>query len=358
MSRRGLALATVVVTLLGAGACGRRGAPVAPELRLPQAVSDLSGTVRADGIELSWTSPRRRVDNTRMHDATVARVYRTDDAGTGEPKPALLVGDRVAGYTEIASIRLLDTAVPAPPEGRLVYRDTTGLQFGRRYTYVVLTEDGRGRVSPPSGRVSLPYVAAPEPPRALHAEPGEEQARLSWQPPARYTDGGAVDGPLEYEVLRAGSPEGPLVAVARTAPGVTTFTDTGLENDRAYSYAVRAIREAGAGSALGEPGPRVTVTPADMTPPSAPAHLVAIPSAGTVRLSWSPSPERDVAGYVVYRAAGAGALARIGSTPALATVFVDRDVPPGPYRYAVTARDGGSRANESARSNEVTVSVP
>jgi hypothetical protein len=51
-------------------------------------------------------------------------------------------------------------------------------------------------------------------------------------------------------------------------------------------------------------------------------------------------------------------LARIGSTAAPSTVFVDAGVPPGRYRYTVTARDGGARANESARSNEVTVSVP
>jgi hypothetical protein len=121
---------------------------------------------------------------------------------------------------------------------------------------------------------------------------------------------------------------------------------------------VRVIGSAGGGTALGEPSARVTVTPADMTPPSPPGNLVGIPSAGTVRLSWSPSPERDVAGYVVYRAAGTGALARVGSTPALTTVFLDRDLAPGTYRYAVTARDAGARANESARSNEVTVSVP
>jgi uncharacterized protein len=355
--RRVFALAvTVGLTLAGAAACGRKGPAVYPELRLPQAVTDLGGTVREGGVDLSWTIPRRRVDNTPMRDATAARVFRTEDAGAGEPKPALLVRNRVAGYTEIATIRL-DNA-PALQDGRLVYRDTSALQGDRRYTYVVLTEDSRGRVSPPSTRVSLQYVAAPEAPRALRAEAGEQQARLSWEAPTQRTDGHPVSGPLEYEVLRAGSPDGPLAPVGRTPAGVTSFTDRRLENDRAYSYAVRAIGAVAGGIVLGEPSARVTVTPTDMTPPSPPANLVAIPSVGTVRLSWSPSPERDVAGYVVYRAAGAGALARIGSTPVLTTVFVDRDVPPGQYRYAVTARDAGARANESARGNEVTVSVP
>jgi hypothetical protein len=358
VSRPRLAALAVIVmlTALGAAACGRKAPPVFPELRLPQAVTDLAGVVREGGIDLSWALPRRRVDNTPMRDATVARVYRTDDEGAGDPKPALLVGDRVAGYTEIASIRLLDT--PLSAEGRVTYRDTTALRQDRRYTYVVLTEDSRRRVSAPSTRVSLSYVTAVDAPRSLRAEAGEQQVRLSWEAPAQRADGTAVTGPLEYEVLRAGSPDGALVPVARTAPGVTTFTDTKLENDRAYSYAVRAIGSAGGGTALGNASSRVTVTPADVTPPSAPANLVAIPSAGTVRLSWSPSTERDVAGYVVYRAAAAGALARVGSTTVPTTVFVDRDLPPGPYRYAVTARDAGARANESPRSNEVTVSVP
>jgi hypothetical protein len=37
---------------------------------------------------------------------------------------------------------------------------------------------------------------------------------------------------------------------------------------------------------------------------------------------------------------------------------VDRDVPPGRYRYSVSAQDTGTRANESALSSEATVTVP
>jgi hypothetical protein len=40
------------------------------------------------------------------------------------------------------------------------------------------------------------------------------------------------------------------------------------------------------------------------------------------------------------------------------TTFVDRNVPPGTYRYTVTAQDASARANESGPSNEVTVTVP
>jgi fibronectin type 3 domain-containing protein len=75
-----------------------------------------------------------------------------------------------------------------------------------------------------------------------------------------------------------------------------------------------------------------------------------------VRLAWRPSPEADVALYAIYRAIGEGALVRVGTTAAINTVFIDREVTPGTtYRYAVTALDRARRANESGRSNEVRV---
>src|SRR5437867_3596689 len=106
--------------------------------------------------------------------------------------------------------------------------------YGRRYTYVVVTADARRRTSPPSRRVSVTYLAAPEPPVSVTARPGEREARLAWQPPARLVDGSPATGPLAYEVLRAAAADAELTPVATAAPGQLTFTDHGLENERAY----------------------------------------------------------------------------------------------------------------------------
>jgi hypothetical protein len=134
--------------------------------------------------------------------------------------------------------------------------------------------------------------------------------------------------------------------------------DRGLANDHTYQYAVRATRTEGTATVTGAASPPVAVTPVKTTPPPPPSDLAAIPSRGEVRLSWRPSPAADVASYVVYRAAPAGEFLRVGSVQPPATTFVDRDVPPGRYRYAVTAQDTSARANESTRSNEVAVTVP
>src|SRR5439155_876722 len=254
MSPRARLAAGVLLATLSLAACGRKGPPAAPEARVPRAAGDLAVVVRASTIELSWTNPTRRVDGTRLRDLTLARVFRVDDAGGGEPKAAMQVDGRIAGYTEITAVSL-DAPAPAFVAGhRVTGTDGRDPTYSRRYTYVVVPADPPRPTRPPSARVA--------------------------------------------------------------------------------------------------------VTPRKTTPPGPPENLVAIPSAATVRLSWSPSPDSDVAGYVVYRAAAEGPFVRVGSTRAPTTAFVDRDVPRGTYRYAVTAQDRASLPNQSRHSNEVTVSVP
>ncbi len=368
--RAALAAILIVLTL---GACGRKGPPLPPGARGPQPVSQFTGVIQDDGsVQLTWTSPHRRLDNVRLRDLTLERLYRAEDAGVGEPKPALLSRGRIAGYTELLTIRFPPpptsaTSPPSPPpplppgvfvEGDHVRAsDRAGLTPGRRYTYVVVAEDSFGRASAPSARVSLTMIAAAEPPAALRAEPGEGEVRLSWPPPTRVTDGGPVTGTLTYEVLRAPEPDAPLASITPTPLTNPAFTDRGVANDHTYAYAVRALRTEGTTTVRGQPSARVTATPRDVTPPAPPQNLVGIPSVGTVRLRWDPSPDADVARYIVYRAETGGSFVRIGSVAPPDTGFIDRDVRGGGYRYAVTAIDRARKANESPRSNVVTVTA-
>jgi hypothetical protein len=375
--RRATAALVVLAAALLAAGCGKKGPPIAPEQRIPRPVTGLAATAVEGAIQVTWANPTRRADNTRLVDLVLARVYRTEDAGLGEPKPALLSRGRILGYPELARIDLLLTPGPpgqrpivaAPPPGAPVswtiegnaVRVTDGkdLVYGRRYTYVVVVEDYEGRVSPPSPRVSIVYLAPPRPPTGLTAVAGEREVRLSWTAPTALADGSPLTGAPVYEVLRAATPDAPLTPITRAPVAGTTFVDHDVENDRAYTYAVRAIRVQGTTVARGEPSATVTATPIDTTPPSTPTSLVATPAgAGVVRLSWAPSPEADVAVYVVYRGAGGAPLERVGTVPAPSTTFVDRDLPRGTYRYAVSAQDASARANESARSAEATVTVP
>ena len=352
-SRRQVAVIGVVALVsLATGACGKRAAPVAPERRVPGTVLDLAAIVRTDGIELTWTNPNRRADGTPLRELARARVFRAEDTAAGDPKPALARGGRIAGYTEIATVAAVTGA-------RASFIDTGTLVRDRRYTYTVVTEDLEARMSLPSVRRPVRFITAPGTPANVVAEAGEREARVQWAPPARLPDGPAApDDNLAFEVLRADAPDGPLAPLPGGPVTTTRIADRAVENDRTYDYAVRAVRIEGETRAVSEPSPRVRVTPTDMTPPAPPTDLVAIPSERTVRLSWRPSPDADVGRYIVYRGVPGGEPGRVGSVDAPGTTFVDRDVPAGRWRYAVTAEDSGARRNESARSNDTVVVVP
>lgn len=369
-------LVLLVLVAAALGACGKKGLPVSPEQRIPRPVTGLTATVRQGAIEVVWSNPTRRSDNTRLTDLIVARIYRNEDGGAGEPKPALLSRGRILGYPELASVNLLLTpaapGAPPPPTGppptapvswtvqgasvRLIDRKDLG--FGRRYTYVVLTEDYNGRVSPPSARVSVVYVAAPAPPTGVTAQGGDGQVRLTWTAPATLTDGSPLTAPPVYEVLRGTSPDGPLDVITPAPLATPEFVDRSVETDRAYTYAVRAVRRQAESVTAGEPSARVTATPVATRLPAPPTNPTATVTGNAVRLTWTASPTPDLNAYVVYRAPAGGAFTRVGSTPASATVFLDRDVPPGTYRYAIAAQDATVRASESPRSAEVSVTVP
>jgi fibronectin type 3 domain-containing protein len=346
----------ILAAALVSSACGKATPPVAPQVRLPAAITDLRGTVEDGAVTLLWTNPQRRVDQTRLRDVVEARVYRTEDEGVASPKPALLMGRKIAGYQEIAVIRLAEPA-PAVVQGSTVrFVDREGLRFGRRYTYVVVADDSTGRTSPPSLRASVVYIAPPAAPAPPQVDAGDREVRVRWRPPASLLDGG-VPGPLAYEVSRSSTADGPPDALFPLPIGETQFLDKSVENDRTYYYAVRAIRQEAGSVARGESSTRVAATPERTTPPAPPSNLVAARSGTSVRLSWSASRDPNAAGYVVYRASGAGSFARLGVTRVPATTFTDRNLPRGTYRYVVTAHDATARVNESRHSNAVTVTI-
>jgi predicted small lipoprotein YifL len=359
MSRRvgrRAALALLAVTL---AACGKKGPPVAPELRLPAPPTGIQASIDLDSILVSWSNPERRLDGSRLKDLTAITLYRREDSPDEPLKPAMLSRGRVVGYEQIATIRV-DAPAPATIVGtRVEWVDRTLLVPERRYVYVLTAIDGEGRSSPPSERRALIFLAAPMAPRDVAAMAGSRQVTLSWRAPEAFSDGSLVRGDLRYLVLRGIGSAGPMAVITPEPLSTTTYTERGLENETEYRYAVRAVRVDARATVAGALSAVVEARPIEIARPSPPRHLVAVPSAGAFRLAWSPSPEPTVAQYAIYRASPPDAPVRIGSTPAGNTTFLDRDVRPGTtYRYAVTALDSARRPNESAPSNEVTVTLP
>jgi predicted small lipoprotein YifL len=359
VTRRASRRVALALLALAVAACGKKGPPVAPELRLPVPPTGLQASVDEDAIVVSWTNPTRRIDGTSLKDLAEVKLFRHEDDGEGPLKPAMLSGKRIAGYDQLAAIRL-DAPAPATISGTSArWVDRQGLILGHRYVYVLTALDAQGRSSPPSERRPITLLAAPMPPRDVQATGGNHEVTLTWRPPAEFTDGSPAGGDLRYIVLRGVGSAGPVTAIAGAPLQATSYTETGLENEADYRYAIRAVRVDPRATVTGAPSEAIVVRTVETARPTPPKNLVAVPSSGAFRLAWSASPEANVALYAIYRATGSEAPVRIATTPSGTTTYTDRDTRRGvTYRYTVTAIDNARQPNESAPSNTVAVTLP
>ncbi|MBB5628288.1 glycosyl hydrolase family 18 protein [Sphaerisporangium krabiense] len=132
----------------------------------------------------------------------------------------------------------------------------------------------------------------------------------------------------------------------------TTYTDTGLTANTAYSYTVKA-RDAANNQSAASNAVSVTTDNTggdDKTPPSAPGNLRSTAkSANSVSLAWNASTDNvGVTGYNVYRG---GTLVTTVAT----TTFTDSGLTASTaYSYTVKARDAANNLSDASNTLSVT----
>lgn len=63
---------------LSLSGCGKKGDPRAPELAIPETITDLRAEVRDEGIVLTWNRPTRYVDGKDLHDLAGFVIFRKE----------------------------------------------------------------------------------------------------------------------------------------------------------------------------------------------------------------------------------------------------------------------------------------
>ena len=135
-------------------------------------------------------------------------------------------------------------------------------------------------------------------------------------------------------------------------PTGTSHPDTGLTAGTIYRYRVRAADAVPNFSGYSNIATATTHDP----PPGQPTGLSATASASGVALTWSVSPEPDLAGYHVYRRpSGSGPFTRLNASLLATPAFEDTLAPSGTSDYTVTAVDAAG--NESAQASSVPVTM-
>jgi chitodextrinase len=204
--------------------------------------------------------------------------------------------------------------------------------------------DAAGNVSSDSNTVTTKNgdIQAPSVPSSVKATATSYNAvNVTWK---ASTDNTAVTG---YNILRDGVP------VAKVG-ATTTYNDTGLAANTAYTYQVQAFDAAGNTSASSSKVSVTTQKVADSTPPTKATNLAATAASQTqVNLTWTAGTDNiGIVSYDVYRSTGAGDPAVVGSSTT--TSFGDSNLSPNTtYAYYVVAKDASG--NVSPPSDTATV---
>jgi hypothetical protein len=299
-----------VAALLVLPACGKRGDPLPPLPRYPQAVTGLVVSQRGTEVVLSAIAPRVTISGAPLGVFEV-EIFRADAAGDIE-KLAKPVRVRVApGET-------FTQAWPLPIAGTNVRVAARGLNSGQRG---------------PLAEAMLLVQEPPRPPTGLTPTLDATGVVLAW-----------TGGPAR--VYRRGA-DGTYRAPLDPKPVPAPFRDATVAPGQSWCYVVRAV--AGAqGLAESVPSAEACVGVRDVFPPATPVGVAALAAGGVVDVSWSPSSEPDLALFRVYRAAE-GAPERLAELPGGETRYRDETAATGvSYTYTVTAVD--KDGNESAPS--------
>jgi len=387
--------AFLVAVLVVAPACGHRGDPLPPRRRTPPPPQEFHLAQRGDALEVRATAPAASVDGVPYEALSLEFLWAEgqqdlEKAGRRRTVPATPGGRAVETLplpSPGATVRVAARAVAGGKKGQ---RTLTVALVARtppeppRDLAATLAADGvalswrgvRPKPAPPTptperpGAPAPPATTAPAPPTpaapsAAESEPPTTGAKGETAPagakgeaaPAKETEtapeGPRTSGFFVYRRLGSAPYDAPLVEEPLERRGTT---DTLAPVGTTACYVVRAVAST---QPLVESSPsnEACAEVRDIAPPAAPAGLAVLPREGGLEILWSPSPEADLAGYRVYRAAPDGAPERIAEVGASRASWLDESAARGvAYRYTVTAVD--QAGNESERTEPLEATLP
>jgi len=261
-----MALTVACVTV---GACGKKGAPLAPFVHVPAAVDKLTAQRVGNEVYLTVTIPAQNIDASTPADVSRVDIFAATSS-TPPPRPRIFeIATKVASIEVQPAVRPGSDAATSgaaaessrlPLQGATVsLRETLTAadllpkelpaavtrnpvtpaaspappsSFPHRYYIAVATSD-RGRSGPPGALLDLPMPPLPDPPGAVTTSYDEEAVTVSWEP-----SGGMVGFLLANGAAPEPAPTDELSdAVAPPAPTAPMYN---VYRDRAREGSVPA----------------------------------------------------------------------------------------------------------------------
>lgn len=341
--------------------CGKRRPPQPPLESIPQRTELLSGAQRGNQVVLSWPAPLRNASSGSVQSIRRIDIYRLAEKPTA-PLP-LTEEEFATRSTLIGSVpfETISTAVET-----ITYVDTLELAGEpTRLRYALRYVNAAGQRAAFSNFLLIePAAKIAEPPVLLDKAVSEAGITVNWKAPTTNIDGSTPVNLLGYNVYRVEQSQNEVSQTPLNAALVsgTSYVDKNFSFGEKYTYIVRSV-SLGTGGAQVESlnSNALAVEPIDVYAPSAPTDVRINAAPGRISLFFPANPERDVAGYNVYRSLDpAVPLARwvkLNDALLTRTTFQDEAVESSKtYFYYLTAVD--TVGNTSAASEVVSDTVP
>lgn len=387
MTRPLVTMSAVAILAMAPAACGKKGPPLPPLVRVPAAPAEVTAERRGQAVDVRFAVPAANTDGSRPANIERVEVYALNGPKVAAEAEVLKAGTRVGTIDVKAPRDPNDTVDADEPDSDMQPLEGPGLDQGATAhvrdllseaavsgdastrTYVSVGITTRGRRGPVSKATAVPLGPAPAAPPQPSLSYDETTITLSWapldSPPA--TEGGEAPT-LAYHVYdvspappasatesggdRQASAGGQPARLTNTPLAEPTYADTRITWNAERCYVVRTVRRYGDLVVEGDSSRQRCATLKDTFPPAPPTGVTAVASEGSINLIWTPNSERDLAGYQVLRATlPSGELTLMTPTTITESSFADAVKAGARYAYAVQAVD--SAGNASAPSDRI-----
>ena len=339
--RRIRTAALAALALVACAGCGKKGDPTPPPRAVPAAVADLALRQRGDRVLLEFGHPRATVAGLPLPALESVTLFDLERPAPPDGAPLVVTPPELAGARPV--LELAGAALAAAIVGDRVRLEVPLAlplpEPARAHAFAVRTKAPGGTHSAFSNVAVLVPRSAPEAPAGLEAVPLKDGIEVRWQAVPSATAG--------YAILRRAAASAAWGApLALADAGSTSWLDAGARYGERYVYTVLALA-ARAPEVESAPRAEREVDYQDRFAPVPPPALRALALPGQVRLLWEASPDADVAGYRLERAAGAGEFAPLGEGLLAALEHTDRDLPAeAVFRYRVSAVDRAGNVSD------------
>jgi fibronectin type 3 domain-containing protein len=220
------------------------------------------------------------------------------------------------------------------------------LKNGAEYSYYVIAVDPIGRQSQPSPTITAIPVDKTPPaiPENLNVESGDGVVAMAWNMSLELDVAG-------YYVYRSIGLDKEFIKLndVLVPVNIPVYFDSTIANGVQYFYSITAVDKSGNESERGNP---IATIGEDKTPPDAPKNLTYKITNRILKLTWSASKAKDVAGYYIYRGMDKDVQPKINHEPFADTVFADsgyqaEGMTPGKnFWVSITAADRSRNESE------------